>query len=39
VVPILQKRGIFRKDYGGRTLRDHLGLARPGGRAAQRLAA
>jgi len=39
VVPILQKRGIFRKDYEGRTLRDHLGLARPGGRAAQRLAA
>jgi alkanesulfonate monooxygenase SsuD/methylene tetrahydromethanopterin reductase-like flavin-dependent oxidoreductase (luciferase family) len=39
VVPIRQKRGIFRKDYEGRTLRDHLGLARPGGRAAQRLAA
>lgn len=29
VVPILQKRGIYRKDYSGRTLRDHLGLARP----------
>ena len=24
VVPILQKRGIFRKDYSGNTLRDHL---------------
>jgi alkanesulfonate monooxygenase SsuD/methylene tetrahydromethanopterin reductase-like flavin-dependent oxidoreductase (luciferase family) len=29
VVPILQKRGLFRKDYLGRTLRDHLGLHRP----------
>ncbi|KAF1022623.1 MAG: Nitrilotriacetate monooxygenase component A [Paracidovorax wautersii] len=29
VVPILQKRGLFRTDYEGRTLRDHLGLARP----------
>ena len=27
VVPILRKRGIFREDYEGRTLRDHLGLA------------
>lgn len=27
VVPILQKRGIFRQDYEGRTLRDHFGLA------------
>lgn len=24
VVPELQRRGIFRRDYGGRTLRDHL---------------
>jgi len=32
VVPILQKRGIFRRDYEGTTLREHLGLARPGGR-------
>lgn len=39
VVPILQKRGLFRTDYEGRTLRDHLGLARPEGRTAQRLAA
>ena len=29
VVPELQKRGIYRKDYSGSTLRDHLGLTRP----------
>jgi FMN-dependent oxidoreductase (nitrilotriacetate monooxygenase family) len=29
VVPILQDRGIFRADYAGATLRDHLGLRRP----------
>ncbi len=29
VVPILQERGLFRKQYEGETLRDHLGLARP----------
>jgi len=29
VVPILQKRGLFRTDYVGTTLRDHLGIARP----------
>jgi FMN-dependent oxidoreductase (nitrilotriacetate monooxygenase family) len=29
VVPILQKRGLFRSDYSGRMLRDHLGLPRP----------
>ena len=28
VVPILQERGLFRADYEGPTLRDHLGLAR-----------
>jgi FMN-dependent oxidoreductase (nitrilotriacetate monooxygenase family) len=28
VVPILQERGLFRADYAGATLRDHLGLAR-----------
>jgi FMN-dependent oxidoreductase (nitrilotriacetate monooxygenase family) len=27
VVPLLQERGVFRADYSGRTLRDHLGLA------------
>ncbi|HEY6740664.1 MAG TPA: LLM class flavin-dependent oxidoreductase [Actinopolymorphaceae bacterium] len=29
VVPILQKRGLFRAEYTGTTLRDHYGLARP----------
>ncbi len=29
VVPELQRRGIFRRKYEGRTLRDHLGLKRP----------
>lgn len=29
VVPILQHRGLFRDDYEGATLRQHLGLARP----------
>ena len=26
VVPLLQERGVFRADYDGTTLRDHLGL-------------
>ena len=34
VVPILQERGLFRTDYTGTTLRDHLGLARPENRHA-----
>jgi FMN-dependent oxidoreductase (nitrilotriacetate monooxygenase family) len=29
VVPILQDRGLFRREYEGATLRDHLGLDRP----------
>jgi len=29
VVPELQARGLFRKDYEGTTLREHLGLPRP----------
>ena len=29
VVPILRRRGLFRQDYGGTTLRDHFGLPRP----------
>jgi alkanesulfonate monooxygenase SsuD/methylene tetrahydromethanopterin reductase-like flavin-dependent oxidoreductase (luciferase family) len=29
VVPELQRRGIFRREYAGTTLRDHLGLPRP----------
>jgi len=29
VVPLLQERGVFRHDYSGSTLRDHLGLRNP----------
>ena len=29
VIPELQRRGLFRRQYEGRTLRDHLGLERP----------
>ena len=29
VVPLLQKRGLFRKEYAGETLREHYGLKRP----------
>jgi FMN-dependent oxidoreductase (nitrilotriacetate monooxygenase family) len=29
VVPILQKRGLFRTEYEGSTLREHYGLGRP----------
>jgi alkanesulfonate monooxygenase SsuD/methylene tetrahydromethanopterin reductase-like flavin-dependent oxidoreductase (luciferase family) len=29
VVPLLQGRGLFRTEYAGITLRDHLGLSRP----------
>lgn len=29
VIPVLQKRGLFRTEYKGSTLREHLGLARP----------
>ncbi|GGX05235.1 monooxygenase [Streptomyces malachitofuscus] len=32
VVPVLQRRGLFRTEYTGRTLREHYGLARPAGR-------
>jgi alkanesulfonate monooxygenase SsuD/methylene tetrahydromethanopterin reductase-like flavin-dependent oxidoreductase (luciferase family) len=32
VVPELQRRGIFRQDYEGKTLRENLGLPRPGNR-------
>lgn len=35
VVPELRRRGLFRKDYEGTTLRDHLGLARPANRHVQ----
>jgi N-acetyl-S-(2-succino)cysteine monooxygenase len=29
VVPELQRRGLYRLDYSGPTLRDHLGLEAP----------
>jgi FMN-dependent oxidoreductase (nitrilotriacetate monooxygenase family) len=32
VVPELQRRGLFRTEYEGETLRDHLGLPRPANR-------
>lgn len=33
VVPLLRKRGLFRSEYTGKTLREHYGLARPEPRA------
>lgn len=35
VVPILQERGVYRRDYEGATLREHLGLAYPVNRHAR----
>ena len=35
VVPELQRRRLFRTDYSGRTLRDHLGLQRTPNRHVQ----
>ncbi|MEI7872145.1 MAG: LLM class flavin-dependent oxidoreductase [Alphaproteobacteria bacterium] len=32
VIPLLQKRGLFRTAYEGSTLREHFGLARPASR-------
>jgi alkanesulfonate monooxygenase SsuD/methylene tetrahydromethanopterin reductase-like flavin-dependent oxidoreductase (luciferase family) len=32
VIPELRRRGIFRTEYEGSTLREHLGLPRPAGR-------
>lgn len=29
VVPLLQRRGLFRTEYTGQTLRDHYGLSKP----------
>ena len=29
VLPILRRKGLFREDYTGTTLREHYGLARP----------
>jgi hypothetical protein len=36
VIPELQSRGLFRTEYTGRTLREHLGLPRPASRYANR---
>jgi FMN-dependent oxidoreductase (nitrilotriacetate monooxygenase family) len=36
VLPELQRRGLFRTEYSGSTLRDHLGLKRPARRVRQR---
>lgn len=38
VIPELQRRGLFRTEYQGRTLREHLGLARPAHPAARQRA-
>lgn len=35
VVPILQRRGLFRTEYNGPTLRDHFGLTKPPSRFAK----
>ncbi|QXI30641.1 LLM class flavin-dependent oxidoreductase [Pseudomonas vanderleydeniana] len=32
VIPLLQERGLFRREYQGRTLRENLGLPRPANR-------
>ena len=32
VIPVLQQRGLFRQDYSGPTLRDHLGIPKPANR-------
>jgi FMN-dependent oxidoreductase (nitrilotriacetate monooxygenase family) len=37
VVPELQKRGIFRREYSGSTLREHLGLPVPVNRYSRRV--
>ena len=34
VVPLLQRRGLFRSEYTGSTLREHYGLALPKNRNA-----
>jgi len=38
VVPELQRRGLFRKEYEGRTYRENLGLDRPENPLTQRAA-
>lgn len=39
VVPLLQKRGLFRTGYAGKTLRDHFGLEKPPSQFSKRKAA
>ncbi len=34
VVPELRRRGLFREDYEGRTLRENLGISTPANRFA-----
>jgi hypothetical protein len=29
VIPLLRRRGVFRTEYTGRTLREHYGVPRP----------
>ncbi|MFJ9713132.1 NtaA/DmoA family FMN-dependent monooxygenase [Streptomyces sp. NPDC101234] len=38
VVPLLQEQGVFRTEYEGTTLRDHLGLAHPDEKRSERAA-
>jgi FMN-dependent oxidoreductase (nitrilotriacetate monooxygenase family) len=38
VVPLLQEKGVFRTEYEGPTLRDHLGLTHPDRGSAERVA-
>jgi alkanesulfonate monooxygenase len=35
VIPELQRRGLFRTEYEGETLRENLGLKRPASRYAE----
>ena len=35
MIPIFRKRGLFRTEYTGRTLRDHYGIPRPDSQFAQ----
>jgi len=37
VVPELQRRGLFRKAYAGKTLRDHLNLPKPAGKRSRKM--
>jgi hypothetical protein len=39
VVPELQRRGLFRTEYTGTTLRDHYGLSRPADHFSERVLA